>query len=36
VYIQDNFGQVIQKTFSFQNESVKEESKGDDGNPFTD
>ncbi|KAA6328511.1 hypothetical protein EZS27_022602, partial [termite gut metagenome] len=25
-----------QKTFSFQNESVKEESKGDDGNPFTD
>jgi hypothetical protein len=27
VYIQDSFGQVIQKTFSFQNESVKEEGK---------
>ena len=27
VYIQDSFGQVIQKTFSFQNESVKEEEK---------
>ena len=24
VYIQDNFGQVVQKTFGFQNESVKE------------
>lgn len=30
VYIQDSFGQVIQKTFSFQNESVKEEGKGED------
>jgi len=27
VYIQDSFGQVIQKTFSFQDESVKEEGK---------
>jgi hypothetical protein len=25
VYIQDNLGQVIQKTFSFQNQSIKEE-----------
>lgn len=30
VYIQDSFGQVVQKTFSFQNESVKEEGKGED------
>jgi hypothetical protein len=30
VYIQDSFGQVIQKTFSFQNESVKEEGNGED------
>ncbi len=30
VYIEDSFGQVIQKTFSFQNESVKEEGKGED------
>ena len=30
VYIQDSFGQVIQKTFSFQNESVKKEGKGED------
>ncbi len=30
VYIQDSFGQVVQKTFSFQNESIKEEGKGED------
>ena len=30
VYIQDSFGQVIQKTFSFQNESLKEEGNGVD------
>ncbi|KAA6326746.1 hypothetical protein EZS27_024186 [termite gut metagenome] len=33
VYIQDNFGQVIQKTFSFQNQSIKEEDEG--GTPLS-
>ncbi len=27
VYIEDNFGQVVQKTFSFQNESIEEKNK---------
>ncbi len=27
IYIEDNFGQVVQKTFSFQNESIEEKNK---------
>jgi len=27
VYIEDNFGQVVQRTFSWQNESIKDENK---------
>jgi hypothetical protein len=30
VYVQDSFGQVVQKTFSFQNESIKEEMQDDE------
>lgn len=38
VYVQDNLGQVVQKTFTFQNESVTDEggeAEAAEWNPFT-
>lgn len=32
VYIEDNYGQVVQKTFSFQNDKEEDETEDDDDN----